>query len=102
VVVVQLLKGLVVEGEQLAGPHQQSLALGGERDPAGGADEQPDAELPLQPADVAAERLLRHVQPGRGASEMQLFGDGHEVAQQAQVELPRHPPPPPTSGRFTS
>jgi hypothetical protein len=63
----QLLEGLVVEGEQLAGSDQQAPAFGGERDPAGGADEQPHAELPLQPADVAAEGLLGHVQAGGGA-----------------------------------
>jgi hypothetical protein len=92
VVAAKLLDGLVVEGEQLAGTQQQALALGGERDPAGGAGEQADAELLLEPSDVAAERLLRHVQPRGGAGEMQLLGDRHEVAKQAHVQLPYHPP----------
>jgi hypothetical protein len=72
-----------VEGEQLAGTHQQAFALDGERDPAGRAREQGDAELPLEPTDVAALRLLRHVQPRGGAGEVQLLGDRHERAQQA-------------------
>ncbi len=54
VVVAKLLDGLVVESEQLAGAQQQALAFGGEHDPAGGAGEQADAELLLEPADVAA------------------------------------------------
>jgi hypothetical protein len=87
---VQLLEGLVVEGEQLAGAHQQPLAVGGERDPAGGAGEQAHAELAFEAGDVAAEGLLGHIQPGGGAGEVQLLGDGYEVAQQAQVELVRH------------
>jgi hypothetical protein len=37
--VMQLLDGLVVEGEELAGAGEQPLAVGGERDPAGGAGE---------------------------------------------------------------
>ena len=71
---VQLLEGLVVEGEQLAGAHQQPLAVGRERDPAGGTGEQAHAELPLEAGDVAAEGLLGQVQP-RGAGEVQLLGD---------------------------
>jgi hypothetical protein len=93
-VVAQLPEGLVVEGEQLAGVAQQALALQGERDPAGGPAEQADAQLPLEPADVAAECLLGHVQAGGGAGEVELLGDDHEVAEQAQVQLVRHPATP--------
>jgi hypothetical protein len=89
---VQLLEGLVVEGEQLAGAQQQALAVGGERDLAGGAGEQGQAELPLEAGDVAAEGLLGQVEPGGGAGEVQLLGDRDEVAQQAQVQLARHRP----------
>jgi hypothetical protein len=92
VVAVQLLDGLVVEGEQLAGANQQPLAVGGECHAAGGAGQQAHAELPLQPGDVAAEGLLSHVQPRSGAGEVQLLGDRHEMAQQAQVKLARHRP----------
>ena len=93
----QLLEGLVVEGEQLTGPHQQALAVGSEGNPAGGAGEQGHAELPLQPGNVAAEGLLGHVQSGGGTGEVQFLGDRHELAQEAQVQLARHPPPPPAS-----
>jgi hypothetical protein len=103
VVVAQLLEGLVVEGEQLAGADQEALALEGERDPAGGPAEQADAQLPLEAADVAAERLLGHVQAGGGAAEVELLGDRHEVAEQAQIQLVGHPAAPsPPRRRFTS
>ncbi len=36
-------------------------------------------------ADLHAERRLRNVEAPRGAAEMQLLGDGHEVAKAAQV-----------------
>ena len=84
-----------MEGEQLAGADEQSLAVRGERDPAGGAGEQAHPQLPLEAGDVAAESLLGQVQPGGGPGEVQLLGDRHEVAQQAQVELVRHVPAPP-------
>jgi hypothetical protein len=87
---VQLLEGLVVQGQQLAGARQQALTLGGEGDPAGGAGEQTHAELLLEPANVAAEGLLGHVQPCRGAGEVQLLGDRHKVAQQTRVQLIGH------------
>jgi hypothetical protein len=45
VVAVQFLDGPVVEGQQLAGTHQQPLALGGERYPAGGTGEQAHPEV---------------------------------------------------------
>jgi hypothetical protein len=32
---------------------------------------------------------------------VQLLGDRHEMAQQAQVQLVRHPPAPPASVRLT-
>jgi hypothetical protein len=37
------------------------------------------------------------IQPGGGAGEVQLLGDRHEVAQQAQVQLARHRPDTSTS-----
>jgi hypothetical protein len=48
--------------------------------------------LAFEAGDVAAEGLLGQVQPGGGTGEVQLLGDGHEMAQQAQVELVRHVP----------
>ena len=46
----------------------------------------------LQPGDVAAERLLRHIQPPGRPAEMRLLGDGQEVAQQPDLESCAHPP----------
>ena len=57
-VIVEFLQGLVLEGEQFAGTHEQALAFGGECDAAGRAGEQADAKLLLEPADVAADCLL--------------------------------------------
>ncbi len=54
----------VVEREQGAGVHEQPLAVGGERDAAGAAGEQPRADLRLEPTDVAAQRLLGHEESG--------------------------------------
>ena len=83
-----------MEGEQLAGADEQSLAVRGERDPAV-VRVNSAPQLPLEAGDVAAESLLGQVQPGGGPGEVQLLGDRHEVAQQAQVELVRHVPAPP-------
>ena len=61
------------------------------------------AELGLQLADALRQGRRREVQPGRGAAEVALLGDGHEVAQPAQVDpatprsqryRPRHDPCP--------
>jgi hypothetical protein len=98
---VQLLEGQVVEGEEGSGVHQEPLAVRGERDLAGGAGEQPPAELPLEPGDVAAEGLLGQVEPGGGAGEVQLLGNGDEMTQQTQVQLTRHRPGTSTSTRLT-
>lgn len=46
--------------------------------------EQRDAELLLELADLLAEGRLRDAQPGGGAPEMQLLGDGGEIAEVAQ------------------
>ena len=51
---------------------------------AGRAHQQLDAERRLERLDALAQRRLRDVQPRRGAAEMQLLGDGHEVAQVPQ------------------
>jgi len=47
--------------------------------------EQRDANLPLELADLLAERWLRRVQSGRGAREIQFFGHRHEVPQMPQL-----------------
>ena len=59
----------------------------GQRHLPGGPYEELGAQLPLQPPDVAAQRLLGDVEPGGGAGEVQLLGDGDEGAQEAGVEV---------------
>jgi hypothetical protein len=49
--------------------------------------EELDAELPLELADLLAERRLRDLEALRRAAEVQLLGDGDEVAQPPEVEL---------------
>src|SRR6266540_1931573 len=50
-----------------------------QRDSAIRPMEETDAELALEVADLLTERRLRDVQALRGSTEMQLFGDRHEV-----------------------
>ena len=69
---------------------QQRLARQGELDPMRRAAQQSAADQLLQRTDLAAQRRLRHVQPVRGAGEVELFGDGDEGAQVAQLDrVPR-------------
>src|SRR5690606_4092512 len=68
-----------VEGvHDVVGSGQECLALGREPHPPGGAVEQRTAEVTLQLLDRAAQRGLCDVQACRGASEVQLLGDGEE------------------------
>ncbi len=83
------LAQLVVGGEHAARVRQQALAVGGEGDLPGGPDEQLGAQLALQAPDVPAEGLLSDVEPGGGAGEVQLLGDGGEGAQEAGVGVVR-------------
>ena len=52
----------------------------GQADMAAGAVQQLHAELAFQRLDRLRQRRLRHVQPLRRPAEVQLFGDGEEVA----------------------
>ncbi len=68
-------------------------ARGSSAAPAGLSDhaalralEQLGPQLALQPLDGQAQRWLRHVQPLRGAAEVQLLGHGNELAQRAQLD----------------
>jgi hypothetical protein len=83
----QLVEDLVVDGDQVARPGQQPLTVGRERHPSGRPDEQAGAQLVLEPADLAADRLLRDVQPLRRPGEAQLLGDRDEVAQGPDLEV---------------
>ncbi len=55
---------VVLSGEDAARVGQQALAVRGQGDLPGGADEQLGAQLPLQPPYVPAERLLGDVPGG--------------------------------------
>ncbi len=60
------------------------MARVGERHRAPRAHEQLHPQLGLQRADLLAQRRLGDVQAKRGAREVQLLGDGDEIAQVAQ------------------
>jgi predicted MFS family arabinose efflux permease len=83
----QLLERSVVGREQGSSVHEQALTSGGEGHSTRAPDEQRGADLILQPTDVSAQRLLRHIEPVRRAGEVQLLGDGDERAEQSEVEL---------------
>ena len=78
----------VVDGAQGgAGGLEQRLAGLGELDAARRAVEQRHADLLLEPGDRGAQRLLGDVHAARGAREVQLLGDGDEVAQVPQLDI---------------
>ena len=54
-------------------------------DAAAIALEQPEPQFLLQGADLTAQCRLDDVQAHRGASEMELFGDGDEGAEKAKL-----------------
>ncbi len=54
------------------------------------AQQQRRADLLLELADLLAQRRLGHVQALRGTAEVQLLGDGDEVAQVAELHDDRH------------
>jgi hypothetical protein len=68
---------------------EQRSAGGRQLDPSARADEQRRAERLLQLADLAAERRLRDVEACSGAPEVELVGDGQEVAKQARIDVDR-------------
>jgi hypothetical protein len=76
-------------GEETLRVAGELLPGGGERDLAGGAAEEGDAEFLFKLADLSRERRLGDVERGRGASVVEPFGDGEEVAKLAQVEVER-------------
>jgi hypothetical protein len=92
---VHLLDSSVVQREQLAGAYQQPSTVRGELDPPGAAGKQEEAELLFEASDVPAESLFGQVEPGGRTREVELFGNSHKVAKQAQVQLHGHRSPPP-------
>ncbi|GHG75397.1 hypothetical protein GCM10018779_52980 [Streptomyces griseocarneus] len=55
--------------------------------------EQNGTELGLELLDGPAQRRLGHVKTRGGPPEVALFGDGHEIAEQAEVHDQRRYPP---------
>ena len=64
---------------------QQRLARGRQPDRAPVAEEDPLAQLGLEPPDLLADRGLRDPQPLGRAREVQLLGDGDEVGELAEL-----------------
>src|ERR1700722_6563994 len=71
------------------GIREQLLARGGQPSSARVAGEQLHAELTFERADLARQHRLCDVQALGGAAEVQFFGDCHEVAKFAHVEVRR-------------
>jgi hypothetical protein len=66
---------------------KQPLAGGGQVNPPRRAVEQSEADLALDPRDHHADGRLRNTQPSSRAAEVELFCDGDESSQMAQVEI---------------
>ena len=81
----RLARRVLDRGENVARALQERRPGGGQLDLALVAQQQRRAHLLLEPADLLAQRGLGHVQPFRRAAEVQLFRDGHEVAQMAEL-----------------
>ena len=69
------------------GGGQQRHARGREAHAAARAGKQQQAQALLQSGDGLGERRLGHVQAQRGAAKVQLFGQGDELAPQAQLDV---------------
>ena len=80
---------LVRGGEQRPRGLEQRRSRGRELDPAGCAHDEHGAHALLELADRAAECLLRDVEALAGAGEVELLGNGHEVAQLPQLDAHR-------------
>jgi hypothetical protein len=78
-------------GERQACFREEGEAGGGELHAARDAREERRADVALEVADLPAQRRLGDVQARRRAAEVQLLGDGDEVAQVAELHggLPR-------------
>jgi hypothetical protein len=81
------LERLVDRAQRGPGRLQQRLPGLRELHPAGRPLQQRDAQLLLEPGDRGAQRLLGDVDAAGGAGEVQLLGDGDEVAQVPQLHI---------------
>jgi hypothetical protein len=79
------LQGVPGLGEGVAGLGDERLADRGQLHPPTGPLEQGAAELPLQPLDLLADRLLCDMQPRGRTAEVQLVGDRDGVLQLTQL-----------------
>ena len=73
-------------GEDLPGLFQEHPARFRQGDVAFAAFQQAHAEILFQRLDLLREGRLRQMQAQRCPSEAQLLGDGHEIAQLAEIE----------------
>src|SRR6202035_1856642 len=71
--------------EQRPGAREQRLAGRGKRHAAAVPVEQAGTEDAFEGLDLLRQRWSGNVQPGRGPAEVEFLGDGHEVAQLAQL-----------------
>ncbi len=83
--------------ERIARPFGENTPCLGQSHGAARALEEPLAKLVLQLVDRMREWWLRHMQPLRGAAEVQLLADGEKVAEMAKLYRDRrrrtHPKP---------
>jgi len=66
---------------------EERLPGGGQLDLPAGASEQFCAEGALELSDLVAQRRLGDVEPRGGTAEVELLGDGQEVANQARLKI---------------
>ena len=72
-------------GQRALGVRPQQPAGLGQLEPAAGADEQRDAELGLEPADLLGQARLGHQQRVRGRRERPVVGRGEEIGELLQA-----------------
>jgi hypothetical protein len=78
---------LVSMRQQVSSLWKQCRTRRGQHDSPAVAIEESDFEVTLQSLDLLGERRTGDVQPVSGPAEVQLLGDGDEVAQLAQLHL---------------
>jgi hypothetical protein len=79
---------IVGRTENQPGATEQFLPSLSQVDPAFFPQEQIHAKLAFERANLGAQRRLGNVKPGRGACEIELFGDCNEVTKVAQLHDP--------------
>ncbi len=75
-------------GQNRASIGEQRRAGVGQLDAARLAAKQLNIELPLQRANLLAERWLLHAEPFRRPRDMLFLGDGNEVSKMPELHLP--------------